>query len=96
MTRPNMATLRAIAGEPYMHDPSSCGRLANITVPTLVIWGGSDRLFTPGYGRALAAAIPAARYELVPEAGHLPHLEPPDVVFGLLDSFLGQANRQGT
>jgi pimeloyl-ACP methyl ester carboxylesterase len=87
--RSNLATLRAIAGEPYMHDPTLIGRLARITVTTLVIWGDSDRVFTPGYGRAMTAAIPAARYELVPKAGHLPHLEQPDVVFGLLDSFLG-------
>jgi pimeloyl-ACP methyl ester carboxylesterase len=89
MMQSNMATLRAVAGEPYMYDPTLMGRLANITVPSLVIWGDSDRIFTPGYGRAMAAAIPAARYELVPKAGHLPHLEQPDFVFRLLDSFLG-------
>lgn len=88
MMRAKMATLRAIAGEPYMHDPTLMGRLGDIGAPTLVIWGASDRIFTPGYGRAMAAAIPGARFELVAAAGHLPHLEQPDVVFGLIDHFL--------
>jgi pimeloyl-ACP methyl ester carboxylesterase len=37
----------------------------------------------------MAAAIPGARFELVAAAGHLPHLEQPDAVFGLIDHFLG-------
>ena len=72
-----------------MHDPTLLGRLGHIGAPTLVIWGASDRIFTPAYGRAMAAAIPGARFELVAAAGHLPHLEQPDAVFGLIDHFLG-------
>ena len=60
----NMTTLRVYAGDPYMHDPSLAARLATVTVPTLVLWGEADRIATPGYGRAFAAAIPGARFEL--------------------------------
>ncbi|CAN5360236.1 alpha/beta hydrolase [soil metagenome] len=84
----NMQTMRAIAGDPYMHDPSLFGRLGGVAVPTLVIWGESDRIFTPGYGRAYADAIPGARFELVERAGHLPQLEQPEATFALLDSAL--------
>lgn len=84
--RANAETMRVIAGDPYMHDPSFFGRLPEIAVPTLVIWGESDRIFTPGYGRAYAAAIPGARFELVEKAGHLPQLEQPGATFRLLDS----------
>jgi pimeloyl-ACP methyl ester carboxylesterase len=84
----NAATLNALAGDPYMHDPMLLGRLGGIHTPTLVIWGASDRVVDADYGRAFAAAIPDARFELIPEAGHLPHLEQPAAVFAALDSLV--------
>jgi len=86
--RANSATMRTIAGDPYMRDATLVGRLPQIGAPTLVIWGESDRIFTPGYGRAFAAAIPGARFELVAKAGHLPQLEQPGATFALIDSAL--------
>lgn len=62
------------------HDPALRGRLASVVVPTLVLWGESDRVVTPTYGRQLADAVPGARFELVPEAGHFPQVERLDVV----------------
>lgn len=88
--RANMQTMAAIAGDPYMHDPTLLERLGRIAVPTLVIWGESDRIFTPGYGRAYATAIFGARFELVDGAGHLPHLEQPESTFALIDTALLQ------
>jgi pimeloyl-ACP methyl ester carboxylesterase len=84
----NMATMRVLAGDPYMHDPSLLGRLAEVSIPTLVLWGESDRIVTPDYGRALAAAIPEARFEIVREAGHLPQIEQPEATFRTIDGFL--------
>ena len=84
----NMATMRVLAGDPYMHDPSLLGRLDQVAVPTLVLWGESDRIVTPDYGRALAGAIPGARFEIVREAGHLPQLEQPEATFRAIDGFL--------
>jgi pimeloyl-ACP methyl ester carboxylesterase len=48
-----------------------------MAVPTLVIWGDSDRMVDPEYGRAFAAAIPTARFELLKDTGHLPQVETP-------------------
>jgi pimeloyl-ACP methyl ester carboxylesterase len=45
-------------------------RLAEITAPTLVIHGADDKLLPPAGGRATAAAIPAARLELIEGMGH--------------------------
>jgi pimeloyl-ACP methyl ester carboxylesterase len=83
----NAAALEAYAGTPYMHDPSLLDRLPGVTVPTLVVWGESDGVFSLGYGRAFAAAIPGARFESVPRAGHLPWIEQPAPVFATIDSF---------
>lgn len=49
-------------------------QLARISVPTLVIAGQYDRLTPPAASEALAAAIPGARYVLVPRAAHAPFL----------------------
>ena len=40
-----------------------------------MLWGKSDRVVTPTYGRQFADAIPDARFHLVPEAGHFPQVE---------------------
>ena len=47
-------------------------------MPTLVLWGDTDQIVDPDYGRAYAAAIPGARFQLLPATGHLPQLETPD------------------
>lgn len=65
---------------PYLHNPKLFDRLRRVNVPTLVLWGESDRLVTPDYGRAFAAAIPNARFEIIPNAGHMAHVENPDAV----------------
>jgi pimeloyl-ACP methyl ester carboxylesterase len=86
--RANLATLRALAGDPYMHDPDLLGRLGAVDVPALVIWGDSDRIVTPAYGRALAGALRDARLSVIAGAGHLPHLEQPGAMFEVLDAFV--------
>ena len=52
-------------------------RLHRIKVQTLILWGASDRLISPVYGDAFAAAIPNSELEIVAEAGHLVTLEKP-------------------
>jgi len=86
--RGNMAALRAVAGT-EMADPKLLGRLAKVDAPTLVLWGESDRIATPSYGRALAAALPNGQFQLIERAGHLPQLERPAETFAALDRFLG-------
>ncbi|WP_255807922.1 alpha/beta fold hydrolase [Deinococcus sp. KNUC1210] len=85
--RANMETLRVLAADPYMHDPALLARLATLQIPVLVIWGDSDRIVTPAYGAAFAAALPGARFEIVERAGHLPQIEQPAATFALIDGF---------
>jgi pimeloyl-ACP methyl ester carboxylesterase len=54
--------------------------LAKIHVPTLVLVGAEDVLTPPDEARAMAAAVPGARLEVIPRAGHLANLENPDAV----------------
>jgi pimeloyl-ACP methyl ester carboxylesterase len=76
--------------EPYAHDPKLPRRLHRIDVPTLLLWGESDRIVTPAYGRAYAKLIPHARFELIPAAGHAPHIEQPDAFVKHVVQFLGE------
>ncbi len=92
--RANIATLRVLAGDPYMHDPGLLARLQSREVPTLVIWGASDRIVTPAYGQALADAFVNANFTIVPDAGHLPHIEEPAATFEVIDTFLATTNNR--
>jgi pimeloyl-ACP methyl ester carboxylesterase len=62
--------------------------LLAIRVPTLVLVGSEDVLTPPAESEAMAQAIPGARLEIVPRAGHLANLEQPEAVKGALGGFL--------
>ena len=55
----------------------AASRLGALTMPTLVLWGEQDALVPVAVGQALAAALPHAQFEVLPECGHLPTLEKP-------------------
>jgi pimeloyl-ACP methyl ester carboxylesterase len=76
----NAAALSVYAGGPAMDDPSLLGRLGGIVIPALVLWGESDQIVVPDYGRAYAAAIHGARFEVLPATGHMPQMETPELV----------------
>jgi pimeloyl-ACP methyl ester carboxylesterase len=77
MMAANRIALSLYTWEPYMHNPKLKHRLHRISVPTLLIWGSSDGLVPPDYGRAYAKLIPGAQFIAIPEAGHSPHGEQP-------------------
>ena len=74
--------------QPYMYNPQLKRWLARIGVPTLVLWGASDRVVTPTYGRAYAELIPGARFELIANAGHHPEIEQPEAFANCVGEFL--------
>jgi pimeloyl-ACP methyl ester carboxylesterase len=76
-----------------MADPRLRRRLRRVNIPVLVVWGESDGVIDPEYGRAYAQSFPNARFELIPEAGHLPQLEQPERVLKLVWEFADSAAR---
>ena len=76
----NGAALAVYACSPAMADPTSLGVLSGIAIPTLVLWGESDRIVEPAYGQAYASAIHLARFEVLPATGHMPQMEAPNLV----------------
>ncbi|MGR3425586.1 MAG: alpha/beta fold hydrolase [Pseudooceanicola nanhaiensis] len=73
----------ALAGRPDQRDD-----LAEITCPTLILTGEEDTVTPPDAARAMADRLGAAQLHLVPQAGHLPPIEAPDAVAGLVTAFL--------
>jgi len=67
-------------------------RLGGINTPTLILWGDSDRIATADYGRAFAAAIPTATFQLLANTGHLPHIETPDQTLAAVWDFIDTLN----
>ena len=55
-------------------------RLYRIKARTVIVWGESDRLIAPAYGRAFEAAIAGARLVDIPAAGHMAIMENPQAV----------------
>src|SRR6185312_5411706 len=76
---------------PYMHNPQLNRWLGRIGVPALVLWGASDGVVTPAYGRAYADLIPNARFAVIEQAGHHPEIEQPDVLADHIASFINGA-----
>jgi pimeloyl-ACP methyl ester carboxylesterase len=84
---PDLQALVSYTG-PTMSDPTLLERLRALDdLPVHVVWGASDGIVGTGYGRAYAAAIPGARFTVLPRSGHLPQVETPEE---LLDALTGK------
>ena len=84
----NIESLARFCWEPFMHNPKLKRRLHRIKVPTRLIWGEHDGIVSPAYGKAYADAIPGAMLQVIPGAGHYPHLEQPQAFMTALREFL--------
>jgi len=64
------------------------GIAEHVSCPCLVIAGSADRMTPPRSAKALAAALPDARLEIIEGAGHLMLAETPDEISRLLSLFV--------
>ncbi len=63
-------------------------RLAEFTLPVLVITGDDDRIVPTADSIRLAGELPAASLVVIPQAGHVPHEERPDLFMQAVNEFL--------
>jgi 3-oxoadipate enol-lactonase len=61
-----------------------------IRAPVLVASGAHDFLWSPEIGRQVAALIRGARFAVMEDAGHFPHLQAPQTLLRLARGFLGE------
>lgn len=69
-------------------EAATAAEMAQLKLPTLVIWGEADRRFGPAAAKWYAKAIPGARLSLYPGVGHVPMEEAPDRTAADIDSFI--------
>ena len=85
----NSITVTKLAWQPRLNNPDLKKWLHRIHLPTLIIWGDSDRLIPPAYGPAFQSLIPNSRLEVIPQCGHLPHMERTSEFVSTVTSFIG-------
>lgn len=77
-----IAALHAMANR-----PSSGDVLKKLDVPTLVIAGDQDAIITPSTVRSMAKSIPGSTFVAMPNSGHIPMMENPDMFSEMLRVF---------
>ncbi|KIC15211.1 alpha/beta fold hydrolase [Leisingera sp. ANG-Vp] len=64
--------------------------LSRLTMPTLVVWGDSDKSYRWPQVESLWTNLPNVCLSVVPGAAHAVHLEKPSLFHTLLSDFLGE------
>jgi pimeloyl-ACP methyl ester carboxylesterase len=77
-----------IAWKPYMHSLTLRHLLPGISTPTLLVWGGEDAITPIECGEIYRRAVPRARLVVVENCGHMPEMEKPTELAGLIENFL--------
>jgi pimeloyl-ACP methyl ester carboxylesterase len=67
-------------------------KLSRVQTPTLVVCGELDQATPPPLNKALADAVPGARYVELPGCGHCPPLEQPQAFLAAIRDFLATGN----
>ena len=63
-------------------------RITSIKQPTLLLWGGQDRLIPPSHAKRFAGDIAGSKLVIFDALGHLPHQEYPVQTVAAVQAFL--------
>lgn len=63
--------------------------LKTLAIPTLILWGGQDRLVPLEFGQRFARDIMGSQLVVFDDLGHVPHEEDPVRTVGVVKKFLG-------
>lgn len=72
----------------YLPTEASAARIAQISQPTLILWGGRDRLIPPDHGERLRRDIASSELVVFPDLGHIPQEENPTITVVAAIEFL--------
>jgi pimeloyl-ACP methyl ester carboxylesterase len=78
-----VTTIRGVRRSLLINDEA-----AKVESPTLFVWGEDDVFSPPSVGEATVAAMPDARMVKLPNAGHVPYIDHPERVAGVVGEFL--------
>jgi pimeloyl-ACP methyl ester carboxylesterase len=89
----HVTALRALV-DPFGQREVLVTRLASLKIPTLVVWGERDRVFPEAQAKNAVTRLRDGSLALIPDCGHMPHVECPDRFLAALDGFLlGRVHR---
>jgi pimeloyl-ACP methyl ester carboxylesterase len=65
-------------------------RISQLNVPSLILWGGRDRLIPPANAELFNAAIKGSQLQMFETLGHVPQEEDPASTVAAIKAFLTQ------
>ena len=89
----NRFTVAKLGWQPRWYDPDLEKWLHRIKLPALVVWGENDRIFPAAYAALWRERLSDARLLILPECGHLPHVEHAATVAGAVRGLIEGAAR---
>jgi pimeloyl-ACP methyl ester carboxylesterase len=63
-------------------------QLPRLEIPTLIVWGIEDKVLPYWQAKDAAARLQNGSLKLIPNCGHLPHVEQPKRFVSILNEFL--------
>ncbi len=61
----------------------------NVETPTLIAWGDQDtNIYPPALGQEIESEMKDAEFVLLPDAGHAPWIDQPDLTARAINSYL--------
>lgn len=80
------ANVRGLAGQREV----LVDQLPHLRMPTLIVWGMEDRVFPYSHGQEAVKRLQEGSLELIPNCGHLPHVERPEAFAAVVRRFLAE------
>jgi pimeloyl-ACP methyl ester carboxylesterase len=91
-TGATLASVRTVVG-PMGQREVLLDRLPQLQMPTLIVWGIEDRLLPYSQAKDAIALVQEGSLELIPNCGHLPHVEQPKRFVSTIGEFLSEQPR---
>lgn len=85
------STAQAMTSRPPLPNPDYVHEhLKDINIPTLIIWGKDDKVIPENNADYMHSIIKDSKLVVIPDSGHAPAIEWPDVYLKVVLAFLGE------
>ncbi|CAA9442167.1 MAG: hypothetical protein AVDCRST_MAG28-502 [uncultured Rubrobacteraceae bacterium] len=88
-TDATLGTIRSVVGSMGQREVL-LDQLPNLRMPTLIVWGIEDKVIPYPHAKEAIALLQDGSLELIPNCGHLPHVEQPKRFVSVLGQFLSE------
>jgi 4,5:9,10-diseco-3-hydroxy-5,9,17-trioxoandrosta-1(10),2-diene-4-oate hydrolase len=83
----SLAALRSVIDVSGQHE-MFLHLLSQLTMPTQIIWGENDAVLPVSQGQHSMGLLPNGRLTVIPDCGHLPHVEQPKLFVDAVTDFV--------